>query len=397
MSIDEVMEQYRQELIQKCDLGARGGEKEKVRVINMWLTNQCNIRCVMCPFISAEYPNKTYYNEEPFFASLKDVKKILPKKKWFDKEGRESGEAIEFNFFKGETFLNPNTMEICRYIKRVYKNSRIAILSNGTIPPQSEEMVKYIDVLGFSLDGGTKQVFESIRVPADFEHVLNTIRSWVRARNKYHPKLLLRTSTTLSTMNFLDLPNIVEAVGKIAQEEGGGWDSVYCQPVVIEDYQDPRLRKITLEYVDKEQGKESLKAAKRIADKYHIRMDVPQSIYEMFEDTSIKEQAGEANDFPHKEVFCDKLRNGYLSYDQSGRVGFACCFMDKKYWRELIERYQIPDNKAPEIIYNCEGYWRLRKDLLEGKLRRECRNCTIGQSEYYRLYEKFGRERDSLL
>ena len=166
---------------------------------------------------------------------------------------------------------------------------------------------------------------------------------------------------------------------------------------MIEDYQDPRLRKITLEYVDNEQGKESLKAAKRIADKYYIRMDVPQSIYEMFEDTSIKEQAGEENDFPHKEVFCDKLRNGYLSYDQSGKVGFACCFMDKKYWRELIERYQIPDNKAPEIIYNCEGYWRLRKDLLEGKLRRECRNCTIGQSEYYRLYEKFGRERDSLL
>ncbi len=28
MSIDEVMEQYRQELIQKCERGARGGERE---------------------------------------------------------------------------------------------------------------------------------------------------------------------------------------------------------------------------------------------------------------------------------------------------------------------------------------------------------------------------------
>ncbi len=29
MSIDEVMEQYRQELIQKCELGARGGGKRE--------------------------------------------------------------------------------------------------------------------------------------------------------------------------------------------------------------------------------------------------------------------------------------------------------------------------------------------------------------------------------
>ncbi len=29
MSIDEVMEQYRQELIQKCELGARGGGKKR--------------------------------------------------------------------------------------------------------------------------------------------------------------------------------------------------------------------------------------------------------------------------------------------------------------------------------------------------------------------------------
>lgn len=352
----------------------------------MWLTNQCNIHCVMCPFISKEYENKTYYNEKPFMATLKDVKKILPKKKWF---GENSKEEIEFNFFKGETLLNPETLKICKYIKKMYKNSRIAILSNGTIPPRNYELVKYIDVLGFSLDGGTKEVFETIRTPANFEHVIETIRAWIQVRNQYNPNLLLRTSTTLSTLNFNDLPNIVEVVGKIIQEEGGGWDSVYVQPVVIEEYQDPKLKKITLDYIDKEQGQEILKITKQVAEKYNIRLDTPQSLYEMFassaENTDIKR---DENSSFYKEMFCDKLSNGYVSYDKDGKIGFACCFMDKKYWRELIERYHIPDFIDPESIYNSKGYWQLRKDLLEGKLKKECRNCTIGKSHYYCIYDK---------
>lgn len=54
--------------------------------------------------------------------------------------------------------------------------------------------------------------------------------------------------------------------------------------------------------------------------------------------------------------------------------------MDKKDWCELIERYQIQDFKSSEVIYN---YWQLRKDFLECKFTKECRNCTIGKAVYY--------------
>lgn len=62
----------------------------------------------------------------------------------------------------------------------------------------------------------------------------------------------------------MDLPNIVRTVGEIVQAEGGGWDSIYCQPVIIEDYQRPELRKITLEYVDRLMRKRILEETERV-------------------------------------------------------------------------------------------------------------------------------------
>ena len=276
--MEQLMEQYRQQLIKQCEEGMEGNNKIKVIEINMYMTNKCNLYCTMCPFISKDYSNKTYFNKEPYFATLKDVKKILFNKKVSGKRH----EYVKFNFFMGETLLNPEIFKICKYIKKKYVNSEIVILSNGTIPPANEEIVKYIDILGFSLDGGTKEVFEAIRTPAKFEHVVNTIHKWVKARNKYNINLKFRTSTTLSTLNFMDLPNIVRTVGEVVRTEGGDWDSIYCQPVVIEDYQRPELRKITLEYVDRLMGKKVLEETERLAAEYSIRLDMPQVIYEMF-------------------------------------------------------------------------------------------------------------------
>lgn len=394
------IEAYKQERIQRCELGIRGGVKDHVDTLNMWMTNQCNLHCVICPYVSKDTPNQTYYNKEPHMVTLKEFKRVLPKEKGgiFQRLRRQvQTEHMTFHFLKGETLLNPQVIDICSYIKRRYPDSTINILSNGTIPPKNPQIVRYIDILGFSLDGGTREVFEAIRTPAHFGHVVDTIRAWVRARNQYNPELLFRTSTTLSTMNFTDLPNIVRTVGEIVRQEGGEWDSIYCQPVVIEDYQDPSLRDITIEHVNKEEGKFALEETKRLAEEYHIRLDMPQVIWHMFleddEDGVVAVRDVQMGEMA-SEIFCDKLENGALSYDLDGNIGFACCFMDKKYWREIILRYHIPDKKSPDEIYNSEGYWRLRKDLLEGKLKKECRDCTIGKSNYYLICEKLRRMTD---
>ena len=79
--MEQLMEQYRQQLIKQCEEGMEGNNQIKVIEINMYMTNKCNLYCTMCPFISKDYSNKTYFNKEPYFATLKDVKKILFNKK----------------------------------------------------------------------------------------------------------------------------------------------------------------------------------------------------------------------------------------------------------------------------------------------------------------------------
>lgn len=39
-------------------------------------------------------------------------------------------------------------------------------------------------------------------------------------------------------------------------------------------------------------------------------------------------------------------------------------------------------------------YWQLRKNLLEGKLQKERRNCTIRESNYYNILEELRRKND---
>ena len=54
---------------------------------------------------------------------------------------------------------------------------------------------------------------------------------------------------------------------------------------------------------------------------------------------------------------------------------------------DIIEPYKIPRNGSPFEIYNSNGWWKLRKDMLEGKLLDECKHCAAGNSDYYRLKE----------
>lgn len=391
MQFDPVtqMEEYRQNLIRECEEGIRKTRQIDVSVLNMGLTNQCNIHCVMCPFISKDTEYRTYFNAPPHMVTLKEFQKTLGASKKFPfRDTRKSEKKIAFNFFKGETLLNPELFSILQFIKETYPKSEIVILSNGTIPPSDPRITRYIDILGFSLDGGTQEVFEKIRTPAQFQHVIDSIGEWMKARNQYNPTMLLRTSTTLSTLNFHDLPNIVKTVGKL-QKKYGKWDSIYCQPVIIEDYQDPALKEITLDHIDKASGKKTLEQTLKLAAKYGIRLDIPQAIFEFFKSTAQPQETKRyAETVSNPERFCEKLSNGYLSYDLDGRIEFACCFMDKKYQRELIERYHIPDFKSPQNIYNSRGYWQMRKDLLEGKLKTECRNCMIGKSNCYRIIKE---------
>lgn len=372
--VEIMMEQYRQELIARCEAGMQGQASAEIKEINIALTNKCNCCCIMCPCVTEETKQTGILNEVGHMVTLSEFKNMLA-----DKIGEPSDKELIFSFMSGETFLNPDIYEIVKYIKTQYKNSRVIILSNGTIPPKNPEIVKYIDILSFSLDGAEPEVYEKIRTPAKFEHMTKTVKKWVQAAALYHPDIYFDTSTTLSTLNFHTLPDIVKMVGEFAREEGLNWGGVYCQPIVIESYQAEWLKEITLEHIDKKTGKAVLDETTKVAKEYGIYLNIMESIYRYFED----EQEEYTENVAKMQRFCKKLESGILAYNGEGEQKFACCFMDKNYYMSILSDYGIDLNGAAEEVYNSKGYWQMRKDLLEGKLGWICRDCMIGCADYY--------------
>lgn len=375
--VESLLEQYRVEMIERCDKAVNevcDRDTLKVNRINLAVSTVCNCYCVMCPAFTKERKPK------PENLTLENLKNILHNK-WTE-------EKIVINIISGESLLNPEIFEILKYIKEKFPNSEVMLLSNGTIPPKNPEIVKYIDVLAFSIDGGTKEVYEKIRTPAKLDHVVESVKRWIEAKNRYNSNLILSTSTTLSALNIEDLPNIVNLVAEIAGTLGTHWDAIYCQPIVIKEYQDKWLREITLENVQPEIGREALQKAGIAAGNHNILLNIEGAISSMFE-VERKDPAKQLEEnVSAQKRFCRRLEDGELVYDIDGKLDKVCCYMEKKYFDKLYVEYQIPRYGSPEDVYNCEGYWRLRKDLLEGKLEEPCKACTRGTSDYYVIKDK---------
>jgi sulfatase maturation enzyme AslB (radical SAM superfamily) len=132
--------------------------------------NICNLKCIMCPYQNMTR-NKVLMNMDLF-------KKII------DDAAINGGKEIGLNFYN-EPFLDPLLFERISYVKgkkiHVYFNSNGSILDNAKI---DGILNSGLDSIVFSFDGGTKEIYEKIRVGADFEQTKDNILSLIRERNK---------------------------------------------------------------------------------------------------------------------------------------------------------------------------------------------------------------------
>lgn len=293
----------------------------------------------------------------------------------------------------GETFLNLEIYDIVKYAKSIYPNMIISILSNGSVPPQNEkyEIIKYVDSIGFSFDGATKEVFEKIRTPLRYEHVIKCIKKWVEIRNKYNPSCELSFAVALSTLNFHELPDIVRLAHTL------GLNFIYVQPMYVHpEKRFDIIRNTSLVDMDKELGHKYLKEAYEVSSQTGIRIDTWESIRRMFgisdneglvQETLTDDGEILAYEFnPSLNKYCQRLSCLSLKFDENGELDGVCTSMKRS--NEIANEYKIPRNGTPFEIYNSKGWWQLRKDLLEGKLLEECKDCHKGNSYYYSLAEK---------
>jgi radical SAM protein with 4Fe4S-binding SPASM domain len=88
-------------------------------------------------------------------------------------------------FYVGESLLHPRILEMIRYLKQ--NNLRIHLATNATV---LNEKMAYglinagLDFITFSFDGVNKETYESIRIGANYESVLENILRFLRIKDE---------------------------------------------------------------------------------------------------------------------------------------------------------------------------------------------------------------------
>jgi MoaA/NifB/PqqE/SkfB family radical SAM enzyme len=175
--------------------------------LDLELDNICNLECVMC---NGKHSSSIRKNREklPKYISPYDDKfynelfEILPHVKRVD-------------FYGGEPFLIKGYYKILDFCREKKLKINFYLQTNGTVYNEKiESYLKELDIdVGVSIDAGTKELFEKIRVNADFDKVclnLKKISNVLLSKNKK-----LTISTVVMGSNVRDLHKIVTLANSI--------------------------------------------------------------------------------------------------------------------------------------------------------------------------------------
>lgn len=142
----------------------------------IWIepTNICNLKCIMCPNSIMEQKNLGYMEFGLY-------KKVIDEAKDFV--------SYATLCISGESLLNRNFPRMVEYAKdngiHTYLSTNATVLTNEL----SRQILEIgLDWINFSFDGCTKEVYEKIRVNANFEKTLKNIVEFLRLKKEMRAK-----------------------------------------------------------------------------------------------------------------------------------------------------------------------------------------------------------------
>ena len=173
----------------------------KIRKIEVTLSNICNLECIMCHGVASSSIRINREKEEPIdFSYMQkfrtEIKPLLPYMQ-------------EIVFLGGEPFLNPLYYDIWEDMISINPKCKISVVTNGTI--LNDNIKSLIErgnfKINLSFDAITKETYETIRVNAKFEETM--------ANMKYFGETLARQGKRLHIpicplrANRFELPDLV--------------------------------------------------------------------------------------------------------------------------------------------------------------------------------------------
>jgi len=158
--------------------------------LRMEISNICNLRCT---FSKEAYGTCQQWNidKTPTLMSFDFFKKII------DEVGIYLTHSELCNY--GESFMNPQATDMIRYLKKINPDVITEIHTNGhffeTREKRKDVIESGLDVLLFSVDGITQNVYEKYRVGGNLDTVVDAIRgicSLKKEMNMDKPKIIFQ-------------------------------------------------------------------------------------------------------------------------------------------------------------------------------------------------------------
>jgi len=140
--------------------------------------------------------------------------------------------TISLSGAMGEPLLNPDLVDMIKYCKGIRMSS--SVVTNATLLDEnlSREMLKAgVGEIRISIDGATKNTYESIRIGAKFEKVTDNIQTLTELRKKLRAfGTIVGMQMTVMEKNLKEVPAMVKLANSLGVKEltiGGLNELVY--------------------------------------------------------------------------------------------------------------------------------------------------------------------------
>ncbi len=171
----------------KAFLNTLSNKSHTLPIAILYLTEGCNLKCVMCSYREA-------FAEE---LTIDEIKKLADELEQFG--------LRHIVYSGGEPLLRKDIVQICEIF--CSKKIKQTLLSNGLLlHKRSDEIKNIFDEIIISIDGAKAETHDKIRGVKSHEIILNGIRKVISENHKQ--KISIRT--VIQKQNFRELPEFIE-------------------------------------------------------------------------------------------------------------------------------------------------------------------------------------------
>ncbi len=182
------------------DLPVHGPEPDWPQMLELSLSNTCNLQCVMCngDWSSSIRAHREHRPPlEPVYddAFFEDLRAFVP-------------HLRRVNLLGGEPFLASETLRVIDLLIEADSNAKVSVTTNGTQwSPRVERMLDRLPIdVTVSVDGATRETYQSVRKGADWDELqANLDRFQARAAANGTSVFLVSCLMTLNWREFGDL------------------------------------------------------------------------------------------------------------------------------------------------------------------------------------------------